>query len=203
MCDALSAKVTFVFANNSTLALRLHQYKPIDYGATAMDNSQMVHGQECLLYATGQYLRQRDNGLYDAVSEIHLPTNCGSEQFPVLLRGVRSLTNWLLQANGELTGMDIDEETVHATLMKLGSDDGKPAIHELFNYFIKHQGGIGNFEIMSNLFVLRNYLLFIHSLLELKSDARPARGVSRPMQPLPGLNRHREYNQAQVLPGSL
>ena len=179
MCDALSAKVTFVFANNSTLALRLHQYRPIDYGATAMDNSQMVHGQECLLYATGQYLRQRDNGLYDAVSEIHLPTNCGSEQFPVLLRGVRSLTNWLLQANGELTGMDIDEETVHATLMKLGSDDGKPAIHELFNYFIKHQGGIGNFEIMSNLFVLRNYLLFIHSLLELKSDAWPARSVSR------------------------
>ena len=173
MCDALSAKVTFVFANNSTLALRLHQYKPIDYGATAMDNSQMVHGQECLLYATGQYLRQRDNGLYDAVSEIHLPTNCGSEQFPVLLRGVRSLTNWLLQANGELTGMDIDEETVHATLMKLGSDNGKPAIHELFNYFIKHQGSIGNFEIMSNLFVLRNYLLFIHSLLELKTDAQP------------------------------
>ena len=180
MCDALSARMTFVFAENSTLASCLHQYGPIDYGATAMDNLQMVHGQECLLYATGQYLQQRDGGLYDATpDEIRLPANCGSEQFPVFLRGVRSLTNWLLQANGRLAGMDIDEKTVYATLMKLGSGNGKSAIRELFTCFTKHQGGLGNFEIMSNLFVLRNYLLFIHSLLELKSDARPTRGVSR------------------------
>lgn len=87
--------------------------------------------------------------------------------------GVGTLTGWLLQANDNLTGMDINEKSVYTVLMKLGSDDGKSAIRELFDHFIKHQTGLDNFEVMSNLFILRNYLLFIHSLLELKNDDQP------------------------------
>lgn len=174
ICGTLPDKVTFRFAEDSTLARGLSQYRPVDYDTTEMDNSQMISGQECLLYATEQYLQQRDSGLYNTTTpDIHLPANCGSEQFPVFMRGVRILTGWLLQVNDNLTGMDIDEETVYTVLMKLGSDDGKSVIRELFDHFIKHQGNLDNFEVMSNLFILRNYLLFIHSLLELKNDDRP------------------------------
>lgn len=173
ICDTLPDKITFRFAEDSTLAPGLHQYRPVDYDTTKMDNSQMISGQECLLYATEQYLQRKHRGLYNAAPDIHLPTNCGSEQFLVFVKGTRTLTNWLIQVNNDLTGMDINEETVYTVLMKLGSDGGKSAIHELFAHFVKHQGNLGNFDVMSNLFILRNYLLFIHSLLELKSDDRP------------------------------
>lgn len=57
--------------------------------------------------------------------------------------------------------------------MRLYDEDGGATINDLFNCLIKHQGCIGNLDIISSLVGLRNYLLFIRSLLKLRNDVQP------------------------------
>ena len=159
-----------VFATDSALETCLRQYRPVEYTTHKMDNDNVVQGQRYLFCITRHYLQQKENGAYGSTPEMHFPASIGSCYYPAFMQGMAYLATWLLQINDGL----VTQDDIYQPLMHLYDEDGDAMIRGLFDHLVKHQGRIGNFDIISNLFCFRNYLLFIRSLAGLRNDNQPA-----------------------------
>lgn len=159
-----------VFATDAALETCLRQYRPLEYTTRRMDNDNVVQGQRYLFCITRHYLQQKENGAYGSTPEMHFPANIGSCYYPAFMQGMAYLATWLFQINDGL----ITQDDIYQPLMHLYDEDGDVMIRGLFDHLVKHQGRIGNFDIISNLFCFRNYLLFIRSLAGLRNDNQPA-----------------------------
>ena len=135
-----------------------------------MGSDNVVQGQRYLFCITRHYLQQKEKGAYASTPEMHVPANIGSCYYPAFMQGMVYLATWLLQINDGL----VTRDDIYQPLMHLYDEDGDVMIRELFDHLVKHQGRIGNFDIISNLFCFRNYLLFIRSLAGLRNDTQPA-----------------------------
>ena len=170
LCEQSPFDLPSKFETDPALEAMSCRYRPIDYDTPEMDNSSMARGQQCLIHVTARYLQQKKNGLDGLASDTLLPTDIGSDCYPIFMHGIGFLQNWLFQINGEL----IDRDEIYVPLMGLYNDDGDVMIRDLFNRSLEYQLDRGNFQIASNLLCLRNHLLFIRSLLELKNDNQPS-----------------------------
>ena len=170
LCEQSPFDLPSKFETDPALEAMSCRYRPIDYDTPEMDNSGMARGQQCLIHVTARYLQQKKDGLDGLASDTLLPTDIGSDCYPIFMHGIDCLQNWLFQINDEL----IDRDEIYIPLMGLYNDDGDVMIRDLFNRSLEYQLDRGNFQIASNLLCLRNHLLFIRSLLELKNDNQPA-----------------------------
>ena len=157
---------TSVFTPDPALEVCLRQYRPVDYATCEMGNGKVALGQRYLLCITNHYLQQKQNGAWGPTPEIHLPANLGSCYYPAFVQGMAYLVNWLFQINDGFMARD----DIRQPLKRLYHEDGAAMIRNLFDRLVQYQGSIGNFNILSNLVGLRNYLLYVRSLPGLEND---------------------------------
>ena len=158
-----------VFTPDPDLEVCLRQYSPVDYATCEMGNDKVILGQRYLLCITNHYLQQKQNGAWGPTPEIHLPANLGSCYYPAFVQGMAYLVNWLFQINDGFMARD----DIRQPLTRLYHEDGAAMIRNLFDRLVQYQGSIGNFNVLSNLVGLRNYLLYVRSLPGLENDNQP------------------------------
>ena len=158
-----------VFTPDPALEVCLRQYRPVDYATCEMGNDKVILGQRYLLCITNHYLQQKQNGAWGPTPEIHLPANLGSCYYPAFVQGMAYLVNWLFQINDGFMARD----DIRQPLTRLYHEDGAAMIRNLFDRLVQYQGSIGNFNVLSNLVGLRNYLLYVRSLPGLENDNQP------------------------------
>ena len=138
------------------------------------DNINIVLGGLYLLLSVQQYLQQKNSGLPNFESEIHLPTNPESNHHLMFKQGIDRLAKELARINGKPE----QQVTIHEHLMQLGHDDGKSKIETLFQMVAKKQytetesgdekddENKERLRALSNLNnYIRNSLLSIHNLM--------------------------------------
>ena len=158
-----------VFTPDPDLEVCLRRYSPVDYATCEMGNDKVILGQRYLLCITNHYLQQKQNGAWGPTPEIHLPANLGSCYYPAFVQGMAYLVNWLFQINDGFMARD----DIRQPLTRLYHEDGAAMIRNLFDRLVQYQGSIGNFNVLSNLVGLRNYLLYVRSLPGLENDNQP------------------------------
>ena len=138
------------------------------------DNINIVEGGLHLLLSVQQYLQQKNSGLPNFESEIHLPTNPESNHHLAFKKGIDHLAKELARINGKPE----QQSTIREHLMQLGHDDGKSKIGALFRMFTEKQHTETESDdekddknkerlmALSNLNnYIRNSLLSIHNLM--------------------------------------